>query len=85
MEKLLNSVAETSVEYLMSRFGKHLLDYCLSVVTAGDTDGDNEHQSSAFSIVGLGRCGCHVTAELSEMIASSRPDKDDTKKRKQKY
>ena len=84
MEKLLNSVAETSVEYLISRFGKHLLDYCLSVAAAGDTYGDNEHQSPAFSIVGLGRCGCHVTAELSEMIASSRPDKNDAKKRKQK-
>ena len=62
---------------LISRFGKKLIAYWLARSDI-DLPGTSAHtdpsdQVPPFLVVGLGRCGCHVSAELSQIISSHRP------------
>ena len=64
----------TEIEGLVSRYGKKIIEYSFR-----DEIRDVQVQSQAdkgvppFVVVGLGRCGCHVSAELSEIIAFNEP------------
>jgi hypothetical protein len=60
---------------LTSHHGKKLFEYYINL----EEDRSNElvnnalecTESPPFLVVGLGRCGCHVTAELAEIIAAN--------------
>lgn len=59
---------------LISHYRKKLFEYHLNLdtseVSVSSETGKSSEESPPFLVVGLGRCGCHVTAELAEIIAS---------------
>ncbi len=60
---------------LISHYDKELFEYYLNlsedeILVSSPTEKTSE-ESPPFLVVGLGRCGCHVTAELAEIIASN--------------
>ncbi|MCH7920123.1 MAG: hypothetical protein IIC50_19310 [Planctomycetes bacterium] len=62
----------------VSRYGKPLTSYCLDSQSLGQP-GELEKVPDdkgipPFVVVGLGRCGCHVSAELAEILAANHPD-----------
>ncbi len=73
---------ENTSRKLISYYGKQLFEYYLNL-TAEEievlSEIDNTPQESPpFLVVGLGRCGCHVTAELAEIIASNSARVDES-------
>jgi hypothetical protein len=79
--------SEVATRKLISHYNKQLFEYYLNlnnndVELAPELDSNSE-ESPPFLVVGLGRCGCHVTAELAEIIASNsaRTDENGAKER----
>ena len=67
--------SDESAIKLISHYDKKLFEYYLNLEedelpTTTESDKTPE-ESPPFLVVGLGRCGCHVTAELAEIIASN--------------
>lgn len=60
---------------LVSRYGKRLIEYHLPdalpnlFILEKSNKSGQEPDIPPFLVVGLGRCGCHVTAELAEHLA----------------
>ena len=82
---LWNRNSETSTEQstikLISHYNKQLFEYYLNLTEAEteillETE-KTTAESPPFLVVGLGRCGCHVTAELAEIIASNSASADE--------
>jgi hypothetical protein len=69
---------------LISRYGKKLIDYSWDQERGFEVDSPDRLilvpgagvGPPPFIVVGLGRCGCHVTAELAEIIASAAAESD---------
>jgi predicted phosphoribosyltransferase len=79
--------SENATRKLISHYNKQLFEYYLNLNNT-DLELDpelesNPDESPPFLVVGLGRCGCHVTAELAEIIASNsaRSDENSHKER----
>ena len=64
----------SEIEGLVSRYGKKVIEYSFrhEIQDAQDKPKDDKGVPP-FVVVGLGRCGCHVSAELSEIIAFNEP------------
>jgi hypothetical protein len=77
---------ESSIK-LISHYGKQLFAYYLdSMETEADILSETElsqKESPPFLVVGLGRCGCHVTAELAEIIASNSASAEEIAQKEQ--
>jgi hypothetical protein len=63
---------------LVSRFGKPLIAYWIDPLEASASapvspDVLSDKGVPPFVVVGLGRCGCHVSTELAEVVAANRP------------
>ena len=80
---------EDSAIKLISHYDKELFEYYLNLSEdeswlTSETEKTAE-ESPPFIVVGLGRCGCHVTAELAEIIASNSASADEiTQKTREK-
>jgi Tubulin like len=66
---------------LISHHGKKLFEYYINL-EKDDINGIADNaiercESPPFLVVGLGRCGCHVTAELAEIIAANAPGSEE--------
>ena len=73
--------SEAATRKLISHYNKPLFEYYLNL-TNTDLEVPPELESNPdepppFLVVGLGRCGCHVTAELAEIIACNSARSDD--------
>ncbi len=74
-ETVLYNVASAVAAELVSRYGKEFLDYWIADLTAAEAQPSNDGDgASQFVVIGLGRCGCHIAAELSEIVASRLPE-----------
>ncbi len=65
---------------LISYYDKELFEYYLNLQeteTPTQSGTETSSESPPFLVVGLGRCGCHVTAELAEIIASNAANPED--------
>jgi hypothetical protein len=77
-ETTIRGYRGATVGKLVSRYGKPLISYHLDSEDQAKQDQGNEQTPDdrgvpPFVVVGLGRCGCHVSAELAEMIAANKP------------
>ena len=62
------------IEGLVSRYGKKVIEYSFShEIQEPQVEPNKEKGVPPFVVLGLGRCGCHVSAELSEIIAFNEP------------
>ena len=73
--------SDESTIKLISHYDKELFEYYLNleedeISTTPETE-KTSTESPPFLVVGLGRCGCHVTAELAEIIASNSASADE--------
>ncbi|MGF1539603.1 MAG: hypothetical protein ACFCU5_04000 [Pleurocapsa sp.] len=78
----IETSTETATVKLISHYNKQLFEYYLNLAETeteiiSETE-TNTSESPPFLVVGLGRCGCHVTAELAEIIASNSASADET-------
>lgn len=74
-------IRESTDKKLISYYRKELFEYYLNL-TEAEIESTSEpekttEESPPFLVVGLGRCGCHVTAELAEIIASNSANADE--------
>ena len=76
LRKAIKEVSpDDSAIKLISHYDKELFEYYLNlsedkIPVTSETEKTSE-ESPPFLVIGLGRCGCHVTAELAEIIASN--------------
>ena len=64
----------SEIERLVSRYGKKVVEYSFRDEIQEDQVKPREDKGvPPFVVLGLGRCGCHVSAELSEIIAFNEP------------
>jgi hypothetical protein len=80
-QKPTDSSSDDQSRKLISYYNKPLFEYYLNFSEEEiDALPELEHsttESPPFLVVGLGRCGCHVTAELAEIIASNSARSDE--------
>ena len=66
--------AGSDIEGLVSRYGKKVIEYSFRhEIQEAQVKPKDDKGVPPFVVVGLGRCGCHVSAELSEIIAFNEP------------
>jgi len=62
---------------LVSLYGEPLINYCIDPVDVPIPKESDESLYDKgvppFVVIGLGRCGCHVSAEFAEIVAANRP------------
>ncbi len=64
----------SEIEGLVSRYGKKVIEYSFGhEIQEAQVMPRQDKGVPPFVVVGLGRCGCHVSAELSEIIAFNEP------------
>jgi hypothetical protein len=64
----------SEIEGLVSRYGKKVIEYSFRrEIQEAQIKPQDDKGVPPFVVVGLGRCGCHVSAELSEIIAFNEP------------
>lgn len=64
----------SEIEGLVSRYGKKVIEYSFRhEIQEPQVKPKQDKGVPPFVVVGLGRCGCHVSAELSEIIAFNEP------------
>ena len=64
----------SEIEGLVSRYGKKIIEYSFRrEIQEAQIKPEDDKGVPPFVVVGLGRCGCHVSAELSEIIAFNDP------------
>jgi len=62
------------IEGLVSRYGKKVIEYSFGhEIQEAQVKPKEDKGVPPFVVIGLGRCGCHVSAELSEIIAFNEP------------
>ncbi len=62
------------LEGLISRYGKRIIEYSFRKdIQKVLVEPQEDKGVPPFVVIGLGRCGCHVCAELSEIIAFNKP------------
>jgi hypothetical protein len=64
----------SEMEGLVSRYGKKVIEYSFrDEMQEAQVKPKQDKGVPPFVVIGLGRCGCHVSAELSEIIAFNEP------------
>ena len=70
----------TEVVRFISRYGKKLFNYHVNLAENQfdkfPSKENNPEKSPPFLVIGLGRCGCHITADLAQIIASFSPKRE---------
>jgi len=74
--KLLIGPAGSAAFTVLSKTGKTLFSIWMEKRTTASANGDDSEHASAkslppFAIIGLGRCGTHITAHVARMVLES--------------